>query len=114
MGIARFENVDICLVGTTKNSLGEQITTITKQFSTCAKISDVANGLTISEKYRLYADLVHLTFNYTPAIKAVVDNQQNYSLVWRTQDWRITDVKEASDRMTVTVLAYRNETGAPV
>jgi hypothetical protein len=114
MGIARYETVDICLVGSTKNSLGEQISTITKQFTTSAKVADVANTLSISEKYRLYSDLVHLTFNYTPAIKAIVDNQHNYSLNWRAQDWRITDVKESIDRMSVTILAYRNETGAPV
>ena len=111
MAIARYENVDIEQVTNGKNSFGEQTTTNTKLFSTRARVEDVANSLTISEKYRMYSDLVKLTFNFTPAIRAIVDNQQSYAIKWRGNDWRITDVRESNDRMNVTMICYRNDPG---
>lgn len=114
MAITRYENVTINRVTNGVNTYGDQTTTITKWFDTRAKVADVHNNLRISDRYRVYSDLVNLTFNYTPNTKEIVDNQNLYSLVWRGLDWRITDVMEANDRMSVTFLCYRNDPTAPV
>jgi hypothetical protein len=109
MAIARFENVTVNNLTFSQDSFGEQSTTQTLWFQTRAKVSSVANSLQISEKYRLYQDLVNFTFNYTPNIKSIVDSQNLYSLTWRGNDWRITDAREADDRMTVLILCYRSD-----
>jgi hypothetical protein len=114
MGIARYENITINRVTNGTSTYGEQTTTITKWFETRARVKDVHNSLTISEKYRLYSDLTNLTCNYTPNLKEVVDNQNLYSITWRNQDWRITDIRESDDRMNVTLLCYRNDPSVPV
>ena len=54
------------------------------------------------------------TFNYTPNLKQIVDDQNLYSITWRNRDWRITDVRESNDRMTVLMLCYRNDPTIPV
>ena len=108
MGIVRYENVTICNVTTQKTQLGSQIENLTTWFESRALVSDVANSLRISDKYRVYQDLVNLTFNYTPNMKMISDNQDLYSLVWRNQEWRITDVREANDRMKITLICYYN------
>jgi hypothetical protein len=109
MSIARYENVVINNVTNSVNTYGEQTTTITEWFKTRARIVDVANSVRIADKYRVYSDLVNLTFNYTPNQKEIVDNQDLYSITWRGFDWRITDVRESNDRMNVTLLCYRND-----
>ena len=109
MAIARFENLDINNLTFGQSAFGEQSTTQSKWFSTRGRITDVANSLKIADKYRLYQDLVHITLNYTPNIKQIVDNQNLYSITWRNHDWRITDVREANDRMTVMLLCYRTD-----
>lgn len=114
MPIARFENVTVNQLSFGQDSYGEQSTTITKKFTTRARVEDVANSLKISEKYRLYQDLVNLTLNYTPFVKDMVDNQNLYSLIWRRADWRITDCRESNDRMTVKFVCYRNDPGVAV
>jgi hypothetical protein len=114
MAITRYENVTINRVTNGVNIYGDQTTTITEWFQTRAKVADVHNNLRISDRYRVYSDLVNLTFNYTPNTKEIVDNQNLYSLIWRGLDWRITDVMEANDRMSVTFLCYRNDPIAPV
>jgi hypothetical protein len=114
MAITRYENVTINRVTNGVNTYGDQTTTITEWFQTRAKVADVHNNLRISDRYRVYSDLVNLTFNYTPNTKEIVDNQNLYSLIWRGLDWRITDVMEANDRMSVTFLCYRNDPIAPV
>lgn len=114
MSIARFENVSINNVTNGVDSLGQYTTTITEWFKTRARVRDVSNSLRIADKYRVYTDLVNLTFNYTPNIKQIVDNQNLYSITWRNQDWRITDIREADDRMTVTMLCYYNSPSTPV
>jgi len=91
------------------SNVGEQSTTQTKRFGTRALVGDVSNSVRISEKYRLYQDLVNFTLNYTPNTKAIVDSQQLYSITWRNADWRITDVRESNDRMRVTFLCYRSD-----
>ncbi len=109
MAIARFENLSVNSLTFGKSAFGEQSTTQTKWFDTRGKIADVANSLKISEKYRLYQDLVNITLNYTPNVKQIVDSQQLYSITWRGNDWRITDVREANDRMSVMLLCYRTD-----
>lgn len=109
MAITRFENIDINNLTFGKSNFGEQSTTQTKWFGTRALVGDVSNNVRISEKYRLYQDLVNFTLNYTPNTKAIVDSQQLYSITWRNADWRITDVRESNDRMRVTFLCYRSD-----
>jgi hypothetical protein len=72
-------------------------------------VSDVKNSLAITERYRVYQDLIQFTFNYTPNLKDIVDNQNLYSITWRDKDWRITDAIEANDRMSVTLMCYRSD-----
>jgi hypothetical protein len=114
MGIARFEDVVINNVTNGVGTYGEQTTTITAWFATRATVADVANSVRISEKYRVYSDLVNLTFNYTPNMKQVVDQQNLHSVTWRGYEWRITDVRESNDRMNITLLCYRNDPNTPV
>lgn len=109
MAIARFENITVKSLTFGKSDFGEQSTTETTWFETRARVSDVANSMRISEKYRLYQDLVNFTLNYTPNTREMVDNQNLYSIVWRGKDWRITDVRESNDRMSVMFLCYRND-----
>ena len=109
MGIRRYENIVVNNVTNSVNTIGEYTTTITKWFDTRALVADVANSLRISERYRVYSDLVGLTLNYTPNTKLMVDNQNLYSITWRGFDWRITDIRESNDRLTVNLLCYRND-----
>ena len=114
MAITRYENIVVNNVTNGTNSFGEYTTTITKWFDTRGLIHDVANSLRISERYRLYADLVNITLNYTPNTKYMVDNQNLVSIFWRGNDWRITDCREHNDRMKITFVCYRNDPEAPV
>lgn len=114
MGIARFENTIINSVTNGVDTLGQYTTTITPLFTSRAVVKDVRNSLRITEKYRIYQDMVNVTFNYTPNIKRIVDNQQDYSITWRGFDWRVTDVFESDDRMKVTLVCYRNDPSTPV
>lgn len=114
MAIARFENIAVNNLTFAKSDFGEGQTIQTKWFDTRARVSDVANSLKISEKYRLYQDLTQFTLNYTPNVKQIVDRQELYSITWRGNDWRITDVREANDRMTVLLLCYRNDPSTSV
>jgi hypothetical protein len=109
MAIARFENIAVNNLTFSESGFGEGATTQTKWFDTRARVSDVSNSLRISDKYRLYQELTQFTLNYTPNIKSIVDSQDLFSITWRGQDWRITDVREANDRMTVMLLCYRND-----
>lgn len=114
MSIARYENIVVNNVTNSIDAYGEQTTTITEWFKTRARVSDVANSLRIADRYRVYSDLVNLTLNYTPNMKEIVDNQNLYSITWRGNDWRITDVRETNDRMNVILLCYRNDPDTPV
>lgn len=114
MSITRYENVVIKNVANGTNSVGEYTTTLTTWFESRALISDVNNSLRISDRYRVYSDLVYLTFNYTPNMRTIVDNQNLYSMFWRNYDWRISDARESNDRMKVTFLCYRNDPTVPV
>lgn len=114
MAIERYENVDINTLVFGTNAQGDYTATSVKWFSTRARVRDVRNNLDIADKYRVYQDLVDLTFNYTPNIKQIVDHQNLYSLTWRGFDWRISDVRESNDRMSVTLLCYRNDPSVKV
>lgn len=114
MSIVRYENIIVNHVTNGIDDLGQYTTTITEWFKTRALVSDVANSLRIAERYRVYQDLVNLKLNYTPWIKQIVDDQELYSITWRGQDWRITDCREANDRMSVTFLCYYNQPNTPV
>lgn len=109
MAIARFEEITVKTLTFGKSDFGEQSTTQTVWFKTRARVHSVANSLRISEKYRLYQDVVNFTLNYTPNTKEMVDNQNLYSINWRGKDWRIDNVRESDDRMTVLILAYRTD-----
>lgn len=114
MGITRYENIVVNNVTNGVDDVGEYTTTITEWFKTRARVKDVHNSLKISEKYRVYSDLVNLTLNYTPWTRQIVDLQENYSITWRDNDWRITDCMESDDRMYITFLCYRNDPESPV
>jgi hypothetical protein len=96
------------------DTIGQYTTTIAPWFETRGLVQDVTNSLRISEKYRVYQDLVNITLNYTPNTKEIVDNQNLYSITWRNFDWRITDIRESNDRMKVTFTCYRNDPETPV
>lgn len=114
MAITRYENLMINNVTNGVDTIGQYTTTIAPWFETRGLVHDVANSLRISEKYRVYQDLVNITLNYTPNTKEIVDNQNLYSITWRGFDWRITDIRESNDRMKVTFICYRNDPETPV
>ena len=114
MAIARFENVAVNNLTFGQSTFGEQSTTQTLWFTTRARVHSVANTVKISDKYRVYADVVDLTLNYTPNIKSIIDNQDLYSITWRGFDWRIDTVREADDRMTARFSCVRNDPVAAV
>jgi len=109
MAIARFENITVNSLSFGQSSFGEQSTTITKWFDTRARVHSVANHVKISEKYRVYSDLVNFTLNYTPNTETIINSQNLYSITWKGVDWRIDNVREADDRMTVQLLCVRND-----
>lgn len=109
MAIARFENIAVNNLTFGVSAFGEQSTTQTKWFDTRARVSSVANSLKIADKYRLYQDLINFTLNYTPNTKLMVDRQDLYSITWRGNDWRIDNIRESDDRMTVLILCYRSD-----
>lgn len=109
MAIARFENIAINNLTFSLTAFGEQTTTTTKWFDTRATVSAVGNNLKISEKYRLYDNLVRFRLNYTPNMQTIANAQHLFSITYRTQDWRINDVQETDDRMSVLIMAYRND-----
>jgi hypothetical protein len=109
MAIARFENITVKNLTFAKDAFGEQSTTQTTWFQTRARVHSVSNNVRINEKYRVYSDIVDFTLNYTPNAKAIVDNQNLYSINWRGFDWRIDNVREADDRMTIKLLCVRND-----
>lgn len=114
MAIARYENIVVNNVVNAIDDYGQYTTTLTKWFDTRGRIADVANSLRISDRYRVYQDLVNITLNYTPNTRLMVDNQNLYAINWRGHDWRITDVRESNDRMKVTFTCYRNDPATPV
>lgn len=114
MAITRYENVEVLNVVSTVDEYGAQTSGTTPWFKTRGLLQDVANSVRIAERYRVYSDLMNVTLNYTPNTRQIVDKQELYALNWRGYEWRITDVRESNDRMTVTFLCYRNDPGTTV
>jgi hypothetical protein len=112
--VTRYENVTINNVTNGVNTLGEYTTTVTPWYATRGLVHDIANSLRISERYRVYSDLLQITLNYTPNVKEIVDDQNLYSLTWRDREWRITDVRESNDRQSATFICYRADPEVPV
>ena len=109
MAIARFENITVNRLSFGASSFGEQSTTQTLWFQTRARVHSVANHVKISDKYRVYSDVVEFTLNYTPNTREMVDNQNLYSILWKNFAWRIDNVRESDDRMMVHILCVRND-----
>ena len=86
--VVRYENLTVNNVTNGVDSVGEYTTSIAPWFETRGLVHDVANTLRISERYRVYSDLVQITMNYTPNIKRLVDDQDKYSITWRGKDHR--------------------------
>lgn len=114
MAITRYENLTVNNVINGIDAYGQYTTSTSVWFETRGLVHDVANSLRISERYRIYSDLVNITLNYTPNTKNIVDNQNLYSFTWRNFEWRITDCREHNDRMKITFICYRNDPEAPV
>jgi hypothetical protein len=112
--VTRYENLTINDVTNGVNAVGEYTTTVTPWFESRGLVHDVANSLRISERYRVYSDLVMITMNYTPNIKKLVDDQNLYSITWRDREWRISDVRESNDRQKATFICYRADPEVPV
>ncbi len=109
MAIARFENITVNQLTFGKSGFGEQSTTETEWFKTRARVHSVSNHVRISEKYRLYNDIVEFTLNFTPNTQEMVNNQNLYSIVWKGLSWRIDNIRESDDRMTVKMMCFRND-----
>ena len=109
MTIARFEPVDVYDLSFGVDDLGQQSTSKSLKFKGMAVVSEVANSVAVTEKYRVYADLVEFKFNYTRWMRDIVDNQNLYSLIYRNQDWRIAGAIETNDRQHVVLRCYRND-----
>ena len=114
MAIVRFENITVNSLVFAKSSFGEQTTTTALWFATRAKVASVSNSVKISEKYRVYSDIVNFTLNYTPNTRTISDNQNAYSINYRNFDWRIESVRETDDRMNVILTCVRNDPVAAV
>jgi hypothetical protein len=109
MSIARFENITVNNLSFSKDGFGEQLTTETEWFKTRARVHSVSNHVRISEKYRVYSDVVEFLLNFTPNTREIVNNQNLYSIVWKNFSWRIDNVRESDDRMSVKILCVRND-----
>jgi hypothetical protein len=109
MAIARYENVNINNLSFGVDAFGEYTTTTTLWFVGRPLVAEVKNSVAITERYRVYSDLITFKFNYTPHMKTIVDSQNLYSVTWRGNEWRITDAIESNDRMSVTLMCYRSD-----
>jgi hypothetical protein len=109
MAIARFENVDINRLTFGTDAFGEYTTTTTLWFVGRPMVAEVKNSVAITERYRIYSDLITFKFNYTPNMRTIVDDQNLYSIIYRGNEWRITDAIESNDKMNVTLMCYRSD-----
>ena len=63
MAIKRYENVVVNDLTFGTDLYGEYTTTITPNFTTRPLVSDVKNSLAITERYRVYQDLIQFTLD---------------------------------------------------
>ncbi len=112
--IVRYENITVNEITNSVDSIGQYATSITPWFETRGLVHDVANSVRISERYRVYSDLVSIALNYTANTKEMVDNQDLYSITWRDREWRISDCRESNDRQRIQFICYRNDPQTPV
>jgi hypothetical protein len=109
MAIARFENIAINQLTFSTSSFGAQATSIALWFQTRALVRSVSNSVKISEKYRVYGDVVEFVLNYTPNTREISDNLVLYSINYRNFNWRIEAVRETDDRMNIIFTCVRND-----
>lgn len=114
MSLPRFEPVTIQSVARTVDANGGPVNTFTNLFSVHGRIRDVKNTLKLNELYRLYADWVNIQMNLTSNTLLIAEDQENYSLGWRGNNWRIVDAVEADDRQYVEFLCYFAKPGITV
>lgn len=112
--VKRYENVGVYTLGFSTTAYGDVTTTETLKFTSRPEVHEVKNSLAITDKYRVYSGLINFTFNFTPNTKDMYDNQSDYSVRWRGNDWRIDSAIESNDRQYVTFLCYRNEPSTKV
>jgi len=109
MALTRYENIKVNTVTAGIDSIGQQTTTITLAFQTRALVQDVRDSMIASKDDRAYTKQVRFVVNYTPNTQNVSINQYQYSINWRNKDYKLLDVLEANDRMTMTFVCYRND-----
>lgn len=109
MAIVRYENVDINRLTFGVDAFGEYTTTTTLWFVGRPVVSEVRNNVAITERYRIYSDLISFKFNFTPNMRTIIDDQNLYSITYRGNEWRITDAIESNDRMSATLMCYRSD-----
>ena len=114
MAIARYENIEIYNVTNSIDVVGQQTTVNTLWFKTRATVKNPQNNLQITGDTRIYTDLLQLTLNYTPNTRTIFNSQNLYSIKWRDNFWRISNVMESNDRMNVIFMCYRNDPVVPV
>lgn len=112
--VKRFENVEVYTLAFETTAYGDLTTTETLKFTSRPEVYEVKNNLAITDKYRVYSGLINFTFNFTPNTKDMYENQDDYSIKWRGNDWRIDNVLESNDRQFVTFLCYRNDPSVKV
>jgi hypothetical protein len=42
-------------------------------------------------------------------MRTIVDDQNLYSIIYRGNEWRITDAIESNDKMSITLMCYRSD-----
>jgi hypothetical protein len=79
-----------------------------------AKTKSVHNRIRTLEKFRQYDNMMDFIVNYTPNMRTISDNQEDYSITFRGNSWRIAEVFEHDDRQWVSLMCYRNEPSVAV
>lgn len=109
MAISRYEQVSVNNLTFGVNAFGEYTTTTVVWFLGRPLVAEVRNSVAITERYRIYSDLITFKFSNTPNMKIIADAQNNYSITYRGNEWRITDVIENNDKMSVMLMCYRSD-----
>lgn len=109
MGITRYENLTVKNVVNSTSSIGEQTTSLTNWFETRGLVHAIANSLRITDRYRVYSDVVQVTLNYTPNTRTIQASPHLYAIYWNGNDWRINEVRQTDDRMKVIFMCVRND-----